>query len=161
MTHLYLDSSSTITAIKSMMKASKNGIVCTSSNDESYPTIESMQTRDMDPQGNIWYFLSSESISYKNLQEDNRITVIFTGAVDAHFLRVVGTAEICTSANRINKYWSTSDEIKFKKGKTDPRIRLLKITIESSHYLKFPSNNVIDILKLLGRTIAGREDLHN
>lgn len=159
MTHLYLDSDSTIKAVKSMMRNSKNGIVCTFSHEKNYPTIESMQTRDIDSHGNMWYILSSDSISYKNLMGDNRITVIFTAPAESNFLRVIGTAKISESADRIDKYWSNSDETKFNKGKTDPRIKLLKIIIDSSHYLKFPSNNVIDILKLLGRTIAGREDL--
>jgi general stress protein 26 len=84
--------------------------------------------------------------------------VIFTAALESHFLRVVGTVKITKSTEQINKYWLNSDERKFKDGRTDSRIRILKVSISSSMCLKFPSNNMIDILKFLGRAIGGRRE---
>ncbi|WP_282638198.1 pyridoxamine 5'-phosphate oxidase family protein [Sphingobacterium thalpophilum] len=157
MANLYLDNKGTVSMLKAMLTEIHTGIVCTTAHTEDFPDIESMKTKDVDQQGNIWYMFSSESPAYKNLQHNNNVTLIYTLPIKSQLVRIIGKGEISRSVSKIYQYWSNSDEKQFEQGRDDPRIRLLKINVESSQCLKFSSNSIISILKLLGRAIGGRD----
>lgn len=111
----------------------------------------------MDDDGVIWHLISSESISFKNLQTNDNVTLIYTKPGDLQFIRIVGNGMVSDSKTRIKKYRNHIDTKLFEKGADDPKIRVLKLTVTATQYWKSDSGSLITILKVLGRAIAGRD----
>ncbi len=143
--------------LKIVLNEIRNGILCTSSRKEDFPDVEYLEIKEIDQNDDINSLLSTASKSYCNLLANNNIKLIYTMPQTSELLQIIGTAEISKNSCDIEKYWSLKDLRNFDQGINDPRIRVLKIAIGYSQCLKSNSNSMIEILKLLGRTIGRRD----
>lgn len=114
-----------------------------------------MSRQEVDDEGDIWYLFSSESDTFKNLQDNNNVSVLFSQPSDYNFLSINGTAEISQDRERIEKYWNKFVEGWFEKGKEDPRIRVLKVKVEEANYWDTKTNKLFTFFKAVASGISG------
>ena len=133
------------------------GMLCTYPKESSYVHAVPMSRQEVDVQGNIWYLFSAESDTYKNLQNSDRVSVLFSHVGDFNFLSLNGRAEISEDKQRIEKYWNKFVEAWFEKGKDDPNIRILKIKVEDAHYWDTKTNKLITFFKIATSAISGQK----
>src|SRR5690606_20284529 len=107
--------------------------------------------------GNIWFLFSSESTTHKNLQKNNKVSLLYAHVGDYNFLSLNGTAEISRDQARIDKYWNKMVEAWFEKGKEDPHIRVLKVKPHEAHYWDNKSNKVVTFLKIATSAVSGQQ----
>ena len=124
------------------------GMLCTYATGQQYIHSVPMSRQEVDDQGNIWYLFSSDSLTYDNLQNDKRVSILFSQPSDYNFLNVHGTAEIYQDKARIDKYWNKFMEAWFEKGKDDPHIRLLKVNVKDANYWDNKTNKLFTFLRL-------------
>ena len=131
------------------------GMLCTYATGQQYIHSVPMSRQEVDEQGNIWYLFSSDSLTYDNLQNDKRVSILFSQPSDYNFLNVHGTAEIYQDKARIDKYWNKFMEAWFEKGKDDPHIRVLKVNVKDANYWDNKTNKLFTFFKVAASAITG------
>ncbi|MFT3749528.1 MAG: pyridoxamine 5'-phosphate oxidase family protein [Agriterribacter sp.] len=152
-----LYSQEAIEKLKNLVDKIDIGMVCTNVQGSSHPHAVPMSRQEVDEEGNIWFLFSSESDTYKNLQCDNNITLLYSDVRDYNFLSVSGEAEITKDKSRIEKYWNKMIETWFEKGKEDPRIRVLKVKTSDAHYWDNKTNKFVTFLKAAVSAVTGEK----
>lgn len=130
-------------------------MLCTYPNKQSNVHAVPMSRQEIDSEANIWYLFSSESETFKNLQVNSNVSLLFSNPKDYLFLTLHGTATISRDQERIDKYWNPFVEAWFEKGKEDPRIRVLKVKIDDANYWDTKSNKIFTLFKIVSNTITG------
>lgn len=146
-----------IEKLRTMIDKIDIGMICTFSPRGEFPHVVPMSRQEVDEDGNVWYLFSSESETFKNLEQDSTITLAYSMPSDYLFVSVNGKAEISSDQSRIDKYWNKMMEGWFEKGKEDPRIRILKVNVLDAHYWDTKSNKLITLLKVASNAITGSD----
>jgi general stress protein 26 len=146
-----------IDKLKEMVDKIDIGMTCTFTSESDYPHAVPMSRQEVDEEGNIWFLFSSESDTHRNLEKNNKVSLLYAHVGDFNFLSVNGTAEISRDEARIDKYWNKMIEAWFEKGKEDPRIRVLKVTPGEAHYWDNKSNKLVTLMKVAASAISGQQ----
>ncbi|WP_298647973.1 pyridoxamine 5'-phosphate oxidase family protein [uncultured Proteiniphilum sp.] len=146
-----------IDKLKEMVDKIDIGMLCTFVPGSDYPHAIPMSRQEVDEEGNIWFLFSSESTAYQNLQNNNKVSLLYAHVGDYNFLSINGTAEISKDQARIDKYWNKMVETWFEKGKDDSRIRVLKVTPDEAHYWDNKSNKLVTLMKVAASAISGQQ----
>ncbi|MGN0002112.1 MAG: pyridoxamine 5'-phosphate oxidase family protein [Sphingobacterium composti] len=125
--------------------------------DTQYPYMTPMSRQEIDDEGNIWYLISSESETYKNLEVNPKISLAFCDPGSYTFLSIDGIAESSRDQDRIDKYWNKFVEVYFEKGKEDSSIRVLKVTPLDSHYWDTKTNKLMTLVKVASAAVTGQK----
>lgn len=122
-----------------------------------YPYKTPMSRQEVDEEGNIWYLISSDSETYKNLEVDPKISLAFGDPGSYTFVSIDGIAEASRDQERIEKYWSKFVEVYFERGKEDPTIRVLKVTPLDAHYWDTKTNKFMTLVKVASAAVTGQK----
>jgi len=133
------------------------GMLCTFIAGSDYPHAVPMSRQEVDENGDIWFLFSSESETHQNLQQNNRLSLLYSDVSNYNFLSINGTGEISQDQARIKKYWNDTIAAWFEKGKDDPHIRILKVTTQDAHYWDNKSNKLITLLKVAASAVGGKQ----
>lgn len=146
-----------IDKLKEMVNKIDIGMMCSFDSEKDYPHAVPMSRQEVDEEGNIWFLFSSESETYRNLQKNKNISLLYAHVGDYNFLSINGTAEISRDQARIDKYWNKMIEAWFEKGKEDPHIRVLKVIPVEAHYWDNKSNKLVTLLKVAASAVSGQQ----
>ncbi len=133
------------------------GMLCTYPEANSYVHAVPMSRQEIDEDGDIWYLFSAQSETYEHLQRNDRVSVLFSHVGDYNFLSIDGVAEISEDKQRIEKYWNKFVEAWFEKGKDDPDIRVLKVTVKDAHYWDNKTSRLVTLLKVAASAVSGQK----
>ncbi len=133
------------------------GMLCSFVSGNDYPHAVPMSRQEVDKDGNIWFLFSSESETHRNIQANNKVSLLYAHVGDYNFLSINGIAEISEDPAKIDKYWNKMIEAWFEKGKEDPHIRVLKVTPGEAHYWDNKSNKLVTLLKVAASAISGQQ----
>jgi len=116
-----------------------------------------MSRQEIDDNGAIWFLLSAESETCRNVMKDPRVQLLYAHVGDYNFVTVKGKATISWDKERIEKYWNKFVEAWFEKGKEDPNIRVMKVDTEDAHYWDTKSNKFVTFIKLAASALTGNK----
>jgi general stress protein 26 len=131
------------------------GMCCTFPGDNEYPHAVPMSRQEIDEKGHIWFLFSSESETHQHLQENKKISLLYSDISNYQFLSLNGVAKISTDKTRIEKYWNGMVAAWFEKGKEDPRIRVLQVIPDEAHYWDNKTNKLFTLFKVAASAITG------
>ncbi len=143
--------------MKTMVDHIDISMFSTFSKESEYPYTVPMSRQEVDEEGNIWFLCSADSQTYKNIEQNNQVSLNYAHVGDYQFLTLNGTAEISTNQERIDKYWNKFVEVWFEKGKEDPNIRILKVTPNEAHYWDNKTNKLMTLLKVAASAVTGSQ----
>ncbi len=146
-----------IEKLKELVDKIDIGMLCSGIAESDYVHAVPMSRQEVDEHGNIWFLFSAESETYKNLQNNNKLSLLYSDISNYNFLSINGTAEINRDQSRIEKYWNKMIEAWFEKGKEDPNIRVLKVTPAEGHYWDNKNNKLVTFLKVAASAISGQK----
>jgi len=132
------------------------GMLCTFVPESDYPHAVPMSRQEVDDNGHIWFLFSSESETHRNLQRNNKLSLLYSDVSNYNFLSINGTGEISQDKARIEKYWNDMVAAWFEKGREDPRIRVLEVTPEDAYYWDNKSNKLVTFLKVAASAVSGK-----
>jgi general stress protein 26 len=144
-----------IKKIKEMAESIDFCMFCTKLN--HFP-IESrpMSTREVDEEGNIWFFSRLDSHKNADILEDNRVELHYASPKDSHFLSVSGRAKILKDREKSDELWTVFAKTWFQEGKDDPELSLIKITPEYAHYWDTKHGRMVSLLKIAASVVTGK-----
>ena len=92
-----------------------------------------MTTQEIDKRGDIWVFSNKDSQHFKDIQNDNRVQLIYANPEKQQYLSLFGNAIHVVDEAKVQKLWNPGLK-KWFKGKDDPKLALLDIDIEIAHF---------------------------
>lgn len=146
-----------ITKLQELVNKIDIGMLCTYPGNDTYAHAVPMSRQEIDEEGSIWYLFSAESETYKNLKLNEKVSVLFSHVGDYEFLSINGIAEISEDRQRIEKYWNKFVEAWFEKGKEDPNIRILKVSVVDAHYWDNKTNKLFTLFKVAASAVSGQK----
>ncbi len=152
-----LHSQEAIDKLRTLVDKIDIGMLCTRISGSDKIHAVPMSRQEVDEDGNIWLLFSAESDTFKNLQKNKKVDLMYADIKDYNFLTIEGQAEISTDRNRIKKYWNKMIEAWFEKGIDDPNIRVLKIVTDDAHYWDNKTNKLVTFFKVAVSAVTGQK----
>lgn len=152
-----LKNNEAVEKLKQLVDSIDIGMMSTFSKNENFPYTVPMSRQEVDDSGAIWYLCSSESDTFKHLENDSKVMISFSDVSGYRFLVVTGKVEISRDQERIDKYWNQFVGVYFEKGKEDPSIRVLKVIPDEAHYWDNKTNKKMTVLKVATSALTGNK----
>ena len=87
-----------------------------------------MSTREMDENGDIWFFLSEDSKKAGEAQADSDVALAYADAKGMRFVSVAGRASVVHDRAKMEELYTPSLDIWFEQGLDTPGVALLRVT---------------------------------
>jgi general stress protein 26 len=115
-----------------------------------------MSTREVDEQGNIWFFSRLDSNKNADILNDNRVELLYASPGKSHFLSVAGRAKILKDREKTDELWTVFAKTWFQEGKDDPELSLIKVEPESAHYWDTKHGKMVSLFKMAVSLVSGK-----
>jgi general stress protein 26 len=114
-----------------------------------------MATQDIDSDGTLWFFTYADAPKVGNIQHDQQVNLTYMKEDDNRYISLSGTAQLVRDRARIEQYWKPFLQAWFPNGKDDPKLALLKVTVQSAEYWDGPGNFIGQAVVLAKDVITG------
>lgn len=98
-----------------------------------------MATIKPDADGSLLFLTDKDSAKVYEVKKDSQVNLSYANPSDSVYVSVSGTASAYRDEAKIAELWSEDMRAWFPKGKEDPSIMILKVTIEQGEYWDSPS----------------------
>jgi general stress protein 26 len=120
-----------------------------------------MQTQDVDFDGDLWFFTSTETHKTEEIEKDRRVNVSYAAPDSNTYVSVSGTAAIIKDHQKIQELWSPIHKAWFPDGPDDPNLCLLKVEVEQAEYWDSSSSTIVQVLGFVKALVTGKSADHN
>ena len=93
-----------------------------------------MSTRQMDDQGDIWFFTAEHTKKVDEVEADHDVGLAYSDAKGMRFVSVAGRARVVQDRSKMEELYSPSLDIWFENGLETPGIALLRVTPVECEY---------------------------
>lgn len=142
--------------IKELVDKSSTCYFCT-----KITTGEPLKTRPMsvqkvDEAGNFWFLSADDSHKNAEIQDDNRLQLLFQGSDYSDFLSIYGAATISKDKQLIKELWQPILKTWFTEGIDDHRITVIKVETHEGYYWDNKHGNTVAFIKMAAGAVLGK-----
>jgi general stress protein 26 len=113
-----------------------------------FPVSRPLSTQQVEFDGKVlWFFVRKDSPKVAEIGRHPRVNVAYASKETNAYLSVAGTADIVDDQKKIDELWNDALKVYFAKGRTDPNLVLVRVTVHTVQYWDGPSTG-------LGKVIA-------
>lgn len=112
---------------------------------------------DIDPNGDLWFFTNASSHKVIEVTRTPKVNVSFADPEDQRYVSVTGVAQLVRDKKKIEELWRPEFKMWFPKGKDDPEVALLRISLEKGEYWDSPSSTIGFALSFVSSLLTGKE----
>ncbi len=112
---------------------------------------------DIDPNGDLWFFTNASSHKVDEVVRSPKVNVSFADPDNQRYVSVTGTAQLIRDREKIDELWRPEFKMWFPKGKDDPEVALLCVTLEKGEYWDSPSSTIGFALSFVSSLITGKQ----
>ncbi|WP_158742164.1 pyridoxamine 5'-phosphate oxidase family protein [Acidisphaera sp. L21] len=105
--------------------------------------------------GTLWFFTRADSHKVTEVQSEQRVNLAFAHPGKQDYVSVSGTAALVRDAKAVEDHWTESLKVWFPKGKADPEIALLKVTVQQAEYWDAPSSTMLHAYGYVKAALTG------
>jgi len=130
---------------------------------EKPPHTQSMSTKKVDSDGNIWFLSSTKNEHLMNLQVNNEVQLLYSKPNSMKFLSVFGKADIVNDRAIFEERYQSTDDAWFE-GIDYPNLRAISVSPIVAKYWEPKNNKAITLLKMAygavteSKTEVGKEE---
>lgn len=116
-----------------------------------------LTVQDTEFDGDLWFVLSTESTTARNLAHDRQANVSLSS--DKAWVSLSGEAAFVQDRAKLEEVWSAPLEAWFPGGVDDPTVGLLKFSADGAEFWHSPGGVIVRAVALLrGKPSAGSEN---
>ncbi|TDN88558.1 pyridoxamine 5'-phosphate oxidase family protein [Microbacterium sp. BK668] len=108
-----------------------------------------MSTRQMDDDGDIWFFTSDHSKKVDEVQADHDVSLSYVDAKGMRFVSVAGTARVVYDEAKMKELYTPSLDIWFEDGLDTPDIALLCVTPVTAEFWEPAQGKIVMAAKMV------------
>jgi general stress protein 26 len=112
---------------------------------------------DIDPDGDLWFFTSASSQKVSEVESSPKVNVSFADPENQRYVSVTGVAHLVRDREKIDELWRPEFKMWFPKGKDDPEVALLRVSLEKGEYWDSPSSTIGYALKFVSSLVTGKQ----
>ena len=106
--------------------------------------------------GKLWFFTRASSHKVTELAQDQRVNLAYSHPGKQNFVSVSGVAKLNQDRAAIEQHWSEPLRTWFPKGKDDPEIALLEVTVQQAEYWDAPSSTMLHAYGYVKAAVTGQ-----
>ena len=112
---------------------------------------------DIDPNGDLWFFTAASSLKVDEVTNSPKVNVSFADPENQRYVSVTGLARLVRDREKIDELWRPQFKIWFPKGKDDPEVALLCVSLEKGEYWDSPGSTIGYALSFVSSLITGKQ----
>ena len=112
---------------------------------------------DVDEEGNLWFFTSSNSHKASEIERTPNVNVSFIDSRRQHYVSISGMAELVHDKEKIKELWKPVLKAWFPDGPDQPDVALLKVTVKKAEYWDGPSSTIAQAISFVSAIITGKQ----
>jgi len=142
--------------IKELVDKSNTCYFCTKITTGEPLNVRPMSVQKVDEDGTLWFLSPDDSHKNAEVQDDNRVQLLFQGSEYSGFLSLYGTATVSKDKERIKDLWEPTLKTWFTEGVDDPRITVVKVDPQEGYYWDNKHGNAVALIKMAAGAILGK-----
>lgn len=112
---------------------------------------------DVDENGNLWFFTSSNSHKASEIERTPNVNVSFIDTRQQHYVSVSGMAELVRDRQKIKELWKPVLKAWFPDGPDQADVALLKVKMTKAEYWDGPSSMIAQAVSFVSAIITGKQ----
>lgn len=112
---------------------------------------------DVDENGNLWFFTSSNSHKASEIERTPNVNVSFIDTSEQHYVSVSGMAELVQDRQKIKELWKPVLKAWFPDGPDQPDVALLKVKVTKAEYWDGPSSTISQAVSFVSAIFTGKQ----
>ena len=112
---------------------------------------------DVDEQGNLWFFTSSNSHKASEIERTPNVNVSFIDTDQQHYVSISGDAELVHDKQKIKELWKPVLKAWFPDGPDQPDVALLKVKVKKAEYWDTPSSTIAQAISFVSAIFTGKQ----
>ncbi len=140
--------------LKAMAEDIKVCMFCTKLSSMPFAT-RPMELSQVDEEGKLWFLSIAGSEKNTEIQQDEKVQLIFSNPSGSHFLSVYGEADIFTDEKAIEQAWAPLGKTLFKEQEKDAVLTAIRVYPLDAYYWDTKSNKMISLIKTAAAAITG------
>jgi len=149
-----LSNEEAIIKLKELAEEMKVCMFCTGLTKAPFST-RPMGLSEVDEEGKLWFLSALDSNKNMEIQQDEKVQLIFSSPSGSHFLSVYGEADIYTDEKSIEKAWTPLAKAWFKDGKDDPHLSVIRVYPLDVYYWDTKDGKMISLIKIAAAALTG------
>ena len=105
--------------------------------------------------GSLWFFTHASSHKVDEVQAHHRVNVSFADPSAQNYVSLSGDAALVRDRASIDEHWTELLATWFPRGKDDPDIALLKVSVSQAEYWDTPSSTMVHAYGYLKAKLTG------
>ncbi|WP_345802047.1 pyridoxamine 5'-phosphate oxidase family protein [Microbacterium sp. AZCO] len=115
-----------------------------------------MSTRQMDANGDIWFFTADDTRKVEEVEADHDVGLSYIDAKGMRFVSVAGTARVIHDRAKMEELYSPSLDVWFEDGLDTPGIALLRVTPVEAEFWE-PAKGKIAMAASMAKALVTRD----
>ncbi|MFN2406783.1 MAG: pyridoxamine 5'-phosphate oxidase family protein [Pyrinomonadaceae bacterium] len=112
---------------------------------------------DVDEEGNLWFFTSSNSHKASEIERTPNVNVSFIDTKQQHYVSISGMAELVRDKSKIKELWKPVLQAWFPEGPDQADIALLKVIVRKAEYWDSPSSTIAQAISFVSAIVTGKQ----
>jgi general stress protein 26 len=112
---------------------------------------------DVDEQGNLWFFTSSNSHKASEIERTPNVNVSFIDTDQQHYVSISGDAELVRDKQKIKELWKPVLKAWFPDGPDQADVALLKVKVKKAEYWDTPSSTIAQAISFVSAIFTGKQ----
>jgi len=148
------DHSSQIAELKAKIKAIRFAMF-TTIDEHGHLTSRPMTNQEMDGEGNLWFFTSSETDLWENIVSHPEVNLSFSEPADSVYVSISGRAERVVDRAKITAMWNPAVQAWFPAGPDDPHAMLVRVVSDGAEYWDSNASTMVQLYKMAKAVLTG------
>ena len=148
------DHSSQIAELKSKIKPIRFAMF-TTIDEHGHLISRPMTNQEMDAEGNLWFFTSSQTDLWENIAAHPEVNLSFSEPQDNVYVSISGRAERVVDRAKIKEMWNPAVQAWFPAGPDDPHAMLVRVVSDSAEYWDSNASTMVQLYKMAKAVLTG------
>jgi general stress protein 26 len=148
------DHSSQLAELKSKITSIRFAMF-TTADDSGRLLSRPMTNQEMDGEGNLWFFTSSETDLWQNIAIHPQVNLSFAEPEDNVYVSVSGRAERVVDRATIKDMWNPAVQAWFPHGPDDPHAMLVRVVPDSAEYWDSTASTMVQLYNMAKAVLTG------
>ena len=131
-------------------------LVTTGTEDQSL-RARPMTLQETEFDGDLWFFADRFSKLAKDIEENSKVNLSFADPKANSYLSASGRAAILIDHKKAKELWSPMHQSWLEKGLDDPKLCLIRVSVESADYWESPSSPIVHLVGFAKAIITGQK----
>jgi general stress protein 26 len=142
----YMNNPEGLRKIRTMIDEQKT-VMMASDLDKTPFSVCPMTIQQMDEQGDLWFFVSKKSGLFKDIEQDNRVQLLYADEDDDQYISIFGNATHIIAKQKREELWN-SHLLNWFKGKDDEDLALISVNMDNAYYWDHENAKLVSFFKI-------------